>query len=387
MRKGKREKVDNKFSLDELKKQSFNSYLFIITLVRKDGSMELKVDLKDRSYPIIIEKGLINRVSEEIRKVYKGKKIFIITDDNVNKYYGGKISEELKKNDFEVKLLALKPGEETKNFNTLPIVYNELLDFNLTRSDLIIALGGGVIGDLAGFVASTYLRGVDFVQIPTSLLAQVDSSVGGKVAVDLDRGKNLVGSFYHPKCVLIDPEVLNTLDNRFFIDGMAEVIKYGCIKDKQFFDYLEKMENNQQLINNMEVVIHKCCDIKRQVVENDEKDKGERMLLNFGHTLGHAIEQYYNYTKYSHGEGVAIGMYEISKISEEKGLTKKGTSQRIKDILVKYNLPYELDVNIEETLEAINLDKKKLGNDLNVIILKEIGNSEIYKTTAEFFKI
>lgn len=349
--------------------------------------MELKVDLKDRSYPIIIEKGLINRVSEEIRKVYKGKKIFIITDDNVNKYYGGKISEELKKNDFEVKLLALKPGEQTKNFNTLPIVYNELLDFNLTRSDLIIALGGGVIGDLAGFVASTYLRGVDFVQIPTSLLAQVDSSVGGKVAVDLDRGKNLVGSFYHPKCVLIDPEVLNTLDNRFFIDGMAEVIKYGCIKDKQFFDYLEKMENNQQLINNMEVVIHKCCDIKRQVVENDEKDKGERMLLNFGHTLGHAIEQYYNYTKYSHGEGVAIGMYVISKISEEKGLTKKGTSQRIKDILVKYNLPYELDVNIEETLEAINLDKKKLGNDLNVIILKEIGNSEIYKTTAEFFKI
>lgn len=387
MRKGKREKVDNKFSLDELKKQSFNSYLFIITLVRKDGSMELKVDLKDRSYPIIIEKGLINRVSEEIRKVYKGKKIFIITDDNVNKYYGGKISGELKKNDFEVKLLALKPGEETKNFNTLPIVYNELLDFNLTRSDLIIALGGGVIGDLAGFVASTYLRGVDFVQIPTSLLAQVDSSVGGKVAVDLDRGKNLVGSFYNPKCVLIDPEVLNTLDNRFFIDGMAEVIKYGCIKDKQFFDYLEKMENNQQLINNMEVVIHKCCDIKRQVVENDEKDKGERMLLNFGHTLGHAIEQYYNYTKYSHGEGVAIGMYVISKISEEKGLTKKGTSQRIKDILVKYNLPYELDVNIEETLEAINLDKKKLGNDLNVIILKEIGNSEIYKTTAEFFKI
>ena len=386
MRKGKREKVDNKFSLDELKKQSFNSYLFIITLVRKDGSMELKVDLKDRSYPIIIEKGLINRVSEEIRKVYKGKKIFIITDDNVNKYYGGKISGELKKNDFEVKLLALKPGEETKNFNTLPIVYNELLDFNLTRSDLIIALGGGVIGDLAGFVASTYLRGVDFVQIPTSLLAQVDSSVGGKVAVDLDRGKNLVGSFYHPKCVLIDPDVLNTLEDRFFIDGMAEVIKYGCIKDKEFFDYLEKMENNQQLINNMEVVIHKCCDIKRQVVENDEKDKGERMLLNFGHTLGHAIEQYYNYTKYSHGEGVAIGMYVISKISEEKGLTKKGTSQRIKDILVKYNLPYELDVNIEETLEAINLDKKKLGNDLNVIILKEIGSSEIYKTTAEFFK-
>lgn len=347
--------------------------------------MELKVDLKERSYPIIIEKGIISRVSEEIKKVYKGKKIFIITDDNVNKYYGVKISEQLENSDFEVKVLSLKPGEETKNFNTLPIVYNELLNFNLTRSDLIIALGGGVIGDLAGFVASTYLRGVDFIQIPTSLLAQVDSSVGGKVAVDLERGKNLVGSFYHPKFVLIDPEVLNTLENRFFIDGMAEVIKYGCIKDAEFFNYLEKMENNQQLINNMEVVIHKCCNIKREVVENDEKDKGERMLLNFGHTLGHAIEQHYNYIKYSHGEGVAIGMYIISRISEDKGLTKKGTAKRIKDILVKYNLPYEMDVNVEDILEAINLDKKKLGKDLNLIILKEIGSSEIYKTTAKFF--
>lgn len=348
--------------------------------------MELIVDLKERSYPIIIEKGLINRVSEEVGKVYKEKKIFIITDDNVNKYYGEKISTDLSDKGFEVKVLSLKPGEETKNFNTLPTVYNELLDFNLTRSDLIIALGGGVIGDLAGFVASTYLRGVDFIQIPTSLLAQVDSSVGGKVAVDLERGKNLVGSFYHPKCVLIDPEVLNTLDKRFFIDGMAEVIKYGCIKDKEFFDYLEKIENNKQLINNMEVVIHKCCDIKREVVENDEKDKGERMLLNFGHTLGHAIEQYYNYSKYSHGEGVAIGMYAITKISEEKGLSKRGTSQRIKDILVKYKLPYEMEVNIEDILEAINLDKKKLGKNLNLITLKEIGSSEIYKTTSEFFR-
>lgn len=348
--------------------------------------MELKVDLKEKSYPIIIEKGLINRVSEEVAKVYKGKKIFIITDDNVNKYYGDKINNSLENDGFEVKVLSLKPGEETKNFTILLIIYNSILDYNLTRSDLIIALGGGVIGDLAGFVASTYLRGVDFIQIPTSLLAQVDSSVGGKVAVDLDRGKNLVGSFYHPKSVLIDPEVLNTLDNRFFVDGMAEVIKYGCIKDKDFFNYIEKMGNNKQLISNMEEVIYKCCDIKRSIVENDEKDKGERMLLNFGHTLGHAIEQHYNYTKYSHGEGVAIGMYIITKISEEKGLTKQGTAERIKKILVKYNLPYEIDVKIEDILEAINLDKKKLGKDLNLIILKEIGNSEIYKTTSEFFK-
>lgn len=347
--------------------------------------MELVVDLKERSYPIIIEKGIISRVAEEVSKVYKGRKVFIVTDDNVNKYYGDKVVASLKGKDFEVKLLSLEPGEKTKNFNILPSVYDALLDFNLTRSDLIIALGGGVIGDLTGFVASTYLRGIDFVQIPTSLLAQVDSSVGGKVAVDLERGKNLVGSFYHPKCVLIDPEVLNSLDKRFLIDGMGEVIKYGCIKDSKFFELLEKMENYQQLMSYMEEVIHGCCDIKRKVVENDEKDKGERMLLNFGHTLAHAIEQHYNYEKYSHGEAVAIGMYEITKFSEAKGLTKKGTAERIKNILVKYNLPYKMDVDLKELIEAINLDKKKMGNDLNLIILKEIGNSEIYKTTTSFF--
>lgn len=345
--------------------------------------MELIVDLKERSYPIIIEKGLIDKISEKVKNVYKGKKIFILTDENVNKYYGKKVVSALSEY-FDVKLVSLKAGEETKNFNTLPMVYNELLDFNLTRSDLIITLGGGVIGDLGGFVASSYLRGIDFIQVPTSLLAQVDSSVGGKVAVDLERGKNLVGSFYHPKAVLIDPEVLNTLDNRFFIDGMAEVIKYGCIKDKMFFEFLYEMENNSDVIDNMERVIHKCCDIKRIVVESDEKDKGERMLLNFGHTLGHAIEQYYNYTKYTHGEAVAIGMYEITKISEAKGLTVKGTAERIKEILIKYNLPYKMDVNIEDILDTINLDKKKLGKSLNLIILKEIGNSEIYKTTTEF---
>lgn len=348
--------------------------------------MELKVDLKERSYPIIIEKGIISRVSEEIKKIYRGKKVFIITDDNVNKYYGERVSNNLIENNFEVRVLSLKAGEETKNFNTLPTIYNELLDFNLTRSDLIVTLGGGVIGDIGGFAASTYLRGVEFVQIPTSLLAQVDSSVGGKVAVDLERGKNLVGSFYHPKCVLIDPEVLNTLEDRFFIDGMAEVIKYGCIKDKEFFELLSKMENKSQVINKMEEVIHTCCDIKRRVVENDERDRGERMLLNFGHTLGHAIEQYYNYSKYTHGEGVAIGMYTITKYSEEKGLTKKGTAERIKNILVKYKLPYKMNIDIEEILDAINLDKKNLGSSLNLIVLKEIGQSEIYKTTSNFFR-
>lgn len=348
--------------------------------------MQLVVDLGERSYPIIIEDGLLDRVDVEIKKVFNGNKIFILTDENVDKHYGDAIESKLNDVKYEVKRYVLPAGEETKSFFTLPKVYNELLDFNITRSDLIITLGGGVIGDLGGFVASTYLRGVSFVQIPTSLLAQVDSSVGGKVAVDLEKGKNLVGSFYHPKSVLIDPLVLRTLDKRFLIDGMAEVIKYGCIKDKELFKYLESIHDYNELINNIGTIIHRCCDIKKEVVEKDERDNGERMLLNFGHTIGHAIEQYYNYSKYTHGEAVAIGMYNISLVSEEHGLTKVGTSENIKSILEKYELPYKLDINIEDILDTMNLDKKKLGKKLNLITLKEIGTSEIYKTTNEFFK-
>ena len=331
---------------------------------------ELIVDLGERSYPIIIKKGSLNEVNIEIKKVFKGKKIFILTDKNVGSHYGDKVKSRLINEGYDVRLMALEPGEETKSISTLPFVYNELLDFKLTRSDLIITLGGGVIGDLGGFVASTFLRGVDFVQIPTSILAQVDSSVGGKVAVDLDRGKNLVGSFYHPKLVLIHPEVLETLDDRFYRDGMAEVIKYGCIKDREFFYFLKNLKTKEEVMNNIEKIIYNCCYIKKCVVENDERDTGERMLLNFGHTLG-----------------VAIGMYMISKISEDKEITEQGVSKDIKEILIQYGLPYE--VHIEESsqiIETISLDKKNIDNVLKVVLLKSIGKSFLEKTNVEFFK-
>ena len=185
--------------------------------------------------------------------------------------------------------------------------------------------------------------------------------------------------------VFIDPEVLNTLSDEFFVDGMAEVIKYGCIKDKKFFDFLNRLDSKEKLMDNIEEIIYTCCNIKKLTVERDEKDKGERMLLNFGHTLGHAIEQYYNYSKYTHGVAVAIGMYEITKISEEKGFTKKGSSEQIKEILIKNNLPYEMDVKMEDVIHGIELDKKNLGNDLNLILLKEIGNAEIVKSNKAYF--
>ncbi len=348
---------------------------------------KLYVDLGENSYNIIIEKGLLDKIGEEIKNIYAGEKVFILTDTNVNNFYGEKVEKNLNKAGFITKKLVLPAGEETKSFDTLPTIYNALLDFKLTRKDLIITLGGGVIGDLGGFAASSFLRGVPFVQVPTSLLAQVDSSVGGKVAVDLKQGKNLVGSFYQPKAVLIDTDVLNTLSEKFYRDGMAEVIKYGCIKNKDFFYKLSNLKSREEVMNNIEDIIYTCCDIKRTVVERDEKDLGERMLLNFGHTLGHAIEKYYNFTGYSHGEAVAIGMYLISLKSEKDGITKEGVSEEIKNILINYGLPYEVAIDdSDKIIDTIALDKKNLGKSLKVILLKGIGESIIYDTTLKFFE-
>ena len=348
---------------------------------------ELYVDLKENSYNIVIEKGLLSKLGEEIKNIYKGNKIFIITDENVNKYYGDKVTKSLEKVGFITKTMVLEPGEETKSFNTLPRIYNELLDFKLTRKDLIITLGGGVIGDLGGFAASSFLRGIPFIQVPTSLLAQVDSSVGGKVAVDLERGKNLVGSFYQPKAVFIDPEVLDTLTEKYYKDGMAEVIKYGCIKDREFFYMLKGLNNRVEVMDNIERIIYNCCLIKKIVVEKDEKDLGDRMLLNFGHTLGHAIEKYYNFTGYSHGEAVGIGMYNITLKSEAEGLTKEGIAEEIKEILINYDLPYDVDLEDNQIIvDTIALDKKNLGSTLKIILIKDIGESFIYDTTPMFFK-
>lgn len=346
----------------------------------------LFVDLKENSYDILIKKGIIEKVGTLIKDVFKEGKIFIITDENVDKFYGEKVEKSLLDEGFLINKIILKPGEETKSFNTLPLIYNKLLDFKLTRKDLIITLGGGVIGDLGGFVASTFLRGVQFIQIPTSLLAQVDSSVGGKVAVDLERGKNLVGSFYQPKMVIIDPNVLDTLEDRYFRDGLGEVIKYGLIRDKNLYNNLKSYSGKDEVLENIEEIIYTCCNIKRVIVERDEKDLGERMVLNFGHTVGHAIEKYYDFKEYTHGECVAIGMYNILKRTEEKGLTKNIYSKEVKEILEKYELPFEVNVDNKDILDTIALDKKNMGKILKVILVREIGNGEIYNTNVEFFK-
>lgn len=347
--------------------------------------MDMMVNLGEKSYPIYIQNGILKDARSYIEKSYTGKRIMIISDDNVYPLYGDALTGNLSTR-YECHHYVVPHGELSKDFQVLPGIYSAMLAAGMTRSDLVIALGGGVIGDLAGFAASSYLRGISFVQIPTSLLAQVDSSVGGKVAVDLPQGKNLVGAFYQPKLVLIDPEVLDTLPEKFVNDGMGEVIKYGCIFDQELFASLASAGSFAGLKPQLEEIIYKCVDCKRKVVEEDQFDVGRRMLLNFGHTLAHTIEQHFHYERESHGEAVAIGMYQISRIAEEKGLTKEGTAEAIKEILECYQLPSSCGLSMDVLLDAIHVDKKNLNGHLNVVLLHELGDSYVYQTDVSFFE-
>lgn len=346
--------------------------------------MKLTVNLGADSYPIYIENHILDHALSHISEIFSGKRIMIVSDDQVYPRYGSILKAQLESR-YECYHLELPHGEGTKNFETLPVLYSAMLNAGISRSDLVIALGGGVIGDLAGFAAASYLRGIKLIQVPTSLLAQVDSSVGGKVAVDLPQGKNLVGAFFQPSLVLIDPAVLDTLPQRFISDGMGEVVKYGCIKDASLFDLLASHSSFGELKPKLPEIIHRCVDIKRLVVEQDQFDTGERMLLNFGHTLAHAIEQYHNYERESHGEAVSIGMYQISVLAEEKNLTRPGTAERILEVLKRYGLPHSCGIPLMELTEAMSLDKKNLNNKLNLILLNEIGDSRIYPASMDFF--
>jgi 3-dehydroquinate synthase len=342
------------------------------------------VNLPDKKYPIYIQKGLIQNIGSEIKKIYTNKKIIIITDRNVEYLYGDKIEHSLRKENFVVKKVIIEPGEKSKSFETLQDVCEDILEFGLGRGDLIISFGGGVVGDLGGFAASILLRGIAFIQIPTTLLAQIDSSVGGKVAINSRSGKNLIGSFYQPEAVFIDPELLNSLSERVFNDGMAEVIKCAAIRDEKLFHKLLEYDTVEMLMNNIEELIYTCCDIKKSVVQVDEKDVGERMLLNFGHTIGHSIEKMFNYETFTHGEGVAMGMIAITKNSELLGVTESGTLILLIKLINKYNLPSKLpNMDKEEFYKALLLDKKNINEDMNLILLKKIGFGFIEKINQD----
>ncbi len=339
----------------------------------------LKVNIPEREYNINIGTGILCRAGELIKEVYGGRKIAVITDSNVGPLYAEKLTDSLSAAGFESCVITVNAGEESKSLAVLERLYDELLGFGITRTDLIIALGGGVVGDLVGFAAATLLRGVPFVQIPTTLLAQVDSSVGGKVAVNLSRGKNLVGAFYQPKMVIIDTGCLRTLSDKILSDGMAEVIKYGAIWDRDLFEKLENIKNNEELFAKIPEIVYTCCDIKRQVVEDDEFDTGGRMILNFGHTFGHAIEKKYNFSTYTHGMAVAVGMVMACEWGEKRGITPAGTKERMEKIVKSYGLPTTADLDGDTLRAAVGVDKKGVGSSINLILLSELGRAVIHK--------
>lgn len=330
------------------------------------------------SYDIFIDNNTLPALKKYLKKAYKGRKAAIITDDTVGPLYEEMVSSAVIESGLSCSSMHVKHGEESKSISTLQQVYDWLCTLEMTRTDLIIGLGGGVAGDLAGFAAATFMRGVPFINIPTSLLAQVDSSIGGKVAVNLPSGKNLVGAFYPPKAVFICTDFLRTLSPRYLHDGIAEVIKYGCIMDTSIISTLNSIRSRDDLMHNIREIILKCLYIKKHLVEEDELDRGNRMLLNFGHTIGHGIEKYYNYSRYTHGEAVGLGMVWITEKSEELGLTKPGTAKRIRSLLDAFSLPSTPDKTIRESiLHTISHDKKAAGDRMHLVLIKDIGKGFI----------
>ena len=325
------------------------------------------------TYEIFIEKGLLKDCGKYVRVVSKAKKIAIITETNVAPLYLDTVKNCIENEGFEVVNYIFPAGESSKTTETIVNIVEFLAENGLTREDMVVALGGGVCGDMAGFAAAIYLRGIKFVQIPTTLLSQVDSSVGGKTGVDLPQGKNLCGAFHQPALVLIDTDVLETLSPHFFSDGMGEVIKYGCIKSKVLFERIET-ENVKDFIEDL---IYDCVNIKRGVVERDEKEAGERALLNFGHTAGHAIEKLHNFTDISHGEAIGVGMVMISEAGERIGLTERGTTDRIRKVLEKYNMKTEVENSVTDIIGAMYHDKKRTGSGIKFIMLHSLGDSFI----------
>ena len=331
----------------------------------------LNVGLEENSYDIVIGKNFFDKFPEYIEKIYNGKKLFVITDSNVDKIYRNQYEKMFK--GFDYTIYVLEAGEKNKHIGIMPGIYSTMVNAGLTRKDMVVAFGGGVVGDIAGFAAASYMRGIGFIQIPTTIVSQVDSSVGGKVGVDY---------------------FLNTLTDRYFYDGFAEIVKYGCIYDKKFFDRLVeivetvdgsyddgnyKQKLREHLMKYVNELVYRSCEIKKEVVEKDEKESNLRMILNFGHTIGHAIEQFTNYEKYSHGEAISAGMVDITKIGEKKGFTKKDEFLKIEKLLKALNLPTEIEYPKDKISEIMKRDKKSTSDGINFVILKEIGEVEIMK--------
>ena len=338
----------------------------------------VQVLLGHRSYAIKIGGGLLERLGSECAQLKLGQRCAVITDSNVGRHYAKAALKSLSASGFQPVLITVPAGEKSKRIAVVEKCYDQLAAHRLERKSFIVALGGGVVGDLAGFVAATYLRGIPFVQVPTTLLAQVDSSVGGKTGVNLQAGKNLVGAFYQPQLVLCDLDTLKALPKREYISGLGEVIKYGIICDAILFAQLER--NLPKLLQRdaatLAAVVARCCEIKADVVGQDETEEGLRAILNFGHTIGHAIENSSGYGKVLHGEAIAIGQVAAARLSHKILGLPSGEAARIEKLFTRAGLPVRIKLNgvqRKKLFAAMKLDKKVSGGEIKFVLAKKMG--------------
>ncbi|WP_028328929.1 3-dehydroquinate synthase [Brachyspira alvinipulli] len=345
--------------------------------VRINNSLNTQIN-----YDILVQKGLIKDTGKLVKNILRGKRALIVTDDIVNELYTNIVKESLEKENIIVSTCVLKNGESNKNIESVINIFSSLAKNELSRKDIIIALGGGVIGDMAGYAAAVWMRGIDFVQIPTTLLACVDSSVGGKTGINIKEGKNLVGAFHSPKLVIIDSDTLLSLPKREFNAGMGEVIKHAFLFDEELLKYIENHYYNGNDLD-MDFVLKRNCELKAHIVEIDYKEQKERMFLNFGHTIGHSVENSAGYGVLLHGEAVAIGMIFAIEYGIKKGITKdKNILERAKNILTKVPLPISIPDNVN-LKEAVKLDKKRTNDKINFVFLESIGKPCVEKVGME----
>jgi len=362
-------------------RSNLSKIIYFLVNNMTNQSSQITVGLGERSYLISVQSGLIDRVGEQAKSMGLQSPVAIITDDTVAGLYGQRVKNSLEAAGYESRIISFPAGESSKHLQSISHIYDEMVDLKPERKSGVIALGGGVPGDMAGFVAATYLRGMRFIQVPTTLLAFVDSSVGGKTGIDHPGGKNLIGAFHQPSSVMIDPETLKTLDARQVKAGLAEIIKHGVIADAELFDTVNNSLDKLKAVDLDEYcrIIPWNCRIKADVVEQDEKESGIRAILNFGHTFGHAIEMLTGFETYLHGEAVALGMLMEAQLGVRLGITPVETVDQIRDILIKtgYSIS-KPEISTDQMMDSMFLDKKVEKGKLRFIIPTTIGNVVIH---------
>jgi len=338
------------------------------------------VSLGDRSYEILIQPNILTQIGCVLQDVGLSGRVAIVTNPVVHELYGQVVLRALKKSGFSPFFVVIPDGEKAKSVPWLSKILDALVTQRFERQDVVLALGGGVVGDVAGFASSVYLRGVPFVQVPTTLVAQVDSSVGGKTGVNHPMGKNLIGAFYQPRVVVIDPQTLQTLPKREWVAGLAEVIKYGMIADAQFFEYLERQVEGlrAQAEEIIPTIIRRCCEIKAEVVGEDERESGRRRILNYGHTVGHALETWGHYKTWIHGEAVGIGMVQEASIAQFLGICDKELVERQRDLIQDVGLPIAMpSMKFTDLWGAMQHDKKVVKGQINCVVPTKIGDVQV----------